>query len=410
MFTKLRKSILKAAAGVLALCIVLAISLVCYLVISHNQLVSLPSPSGAYQVGRTELDWVDSSRPDSLADAPGKSRELSVWIWYPAQVTASSLPAPFLPPAWAKAKAADDGLGAYLERDSARIHTHSFLDAPISSGQGTFPIVVFQPGFGPAIYDYTVFAEDLASHGYVVVGINETESQFFVSFPDGRVIARSNKGNIPDNADPATADQDANRIGQVWTQDAIFVMNQLELTNQDASSPFFQKLEVAHIGLLGHSFGGAVAMAVCQSDARCQAGANLDGTPLSDTANQPTRQPFLFVSEGYSQPFPQGCLSDKNCQPLYAAYQQMSDQAYFVTVNGAKHFNFTDRSLRSLPLTRVLLKQMGIVGSMDPARGLEITSAYLAAFFDHYLKGENSPLFAGASSAYPEVQLESRKP
>ncbi len=359
----------------------MVILLVGYIAFAHRQPLILPAPTGPYAVGRTEWDWLDASRPDPLADISGQNRELSIWGWYPAQTTHSAPPAPFLPPAWAKEKAANDGLGTYLERDFGRIQTHSLLDAPVSPARPSYPVLLLQPGFGPAISDYTVFAENLASHGYVVVGINETDSQFYVAFPDGRVVYRSEKGNIPDSADPATAEQDMNRIGSVWTQDAEFVLNRLAITNQDSASPFYQRLDLAHLGVWGHSFGGATAMAFCQSDPRCRAGANLDGTPLSSTASHAIAQPFLFVSEGYRQPFPQGCQTNPNCQPLYAAYQQASGPAYFITVNGAKHFNFTDRPFRSLLPMRWLLSRMGIVGTIAPERGLAVTNAYLVAFF-----------------------------
>ena len=410
MIGKISKKFLKFSVWVVGIGVFLAIVFVTYMAIAHHQTLILPSPTGPFQVGRSEWDWVDKDRPDPLADVPGKNRELSIWVWFPAQANTVAPVAPFLPPTWAKAKAADDGLGTFLEWDMHLIQTHSFLNGTISSAQSTYPVLIFQPGFGPAVSDYTVFAENLASHGYIVLGINETDSQYYVAFPDGRVVYRSNTGNLPDNADPATIIQDENQIGVVWAQDVVYVMNQLEIIHGDPSNPFYHELDLTHVGVWGHSFGGAIAIAVCQKDPRCQAGANLDGTPLSDTADQPIPKPFLFVSEGLRFPFPHGCQTNKNCQPLLAAYQQARGPAYFVTVNGAKHFNFSDRPYRSLLPTRLLLEGMGIVGSIDPARGLEVTNAYLVAFFDLYLKGVSSPLLSGSTITYPEVQLASHSP
>ena len=406
--------ILKAVGGAVVCFVVLAASLVGYVVISHRQSIVLPSPMGPYRVGRTEYDWVDSSRLDPLSDAPGVDRELLIWIWYPTSAAQASQLASYLPPTWAAAYQADKGIGAYLERSSSLVRAHSIVDAPISGAEPSYPVLVLQPGMGPAVADYTVFAENLASHGYVVAGINETDTQNLVEFPDGRVARPSTKGTIPDTADPATVEAESNAIGEVWTHDAVFVMNKLAETNADSSSPFFDKLDLAHIGVFGHSFGGATAIAVCQSDARCKAGADLDGTPLSDTLTRQVSQPFLFLSEGYSQPFPQGCESNKNCQPIYTVYQHVANNAYFITINGAKHFNFTDRSYRTLPLTRtLLLRPMGVVGSIDPGRGLEISNAYLVGFFDKYLRNVDSKLLdskppLGSSPVYAEVQLDSR--
>ena len=85
-----------------------------------------------------------------------------------------------------------------------------------------------------------------------------------IVFSDERVVVRSEKGAIPDSADAAAADADASRIGMVWSDDVIFVMNKLQSINVDKSNFFYKKLDLAHIGLFGHSFGGATAAIVCK--------------------------------------------------------------------------------------------------------------------------------------------------
>ena len=44
--------------------------------------------------------------------------------------------------------------------------------------------------------DYTVLAEDLASHGYIVVGLDAPYRTFLVVLPDGRVILRVATANL----------------------------------------------------------------------------------------------------------------------------------------------------------------------------------------------------------------------
>ena len=44
-----------------------------------------------------------------------------------------------------------------------------------------------------------------------------------------------------------------------------------------------------------------------------------------------------------------------------------------------------------------------MLGAIDPTRAVEITNAYLVAFFDRYLAGAPSALLGGPSSDYPEV-------
>jgi hypothetical protein len=43
----------------------------------------LPVPSGEHAVGRTQFDWIDSSRADS--ENPKRHREVVAWVWYPAE-------------------------------------------------------------------------------------------------------------------------------------------------------------------------------------------------------------------------------------------------------------------------------------------------------------------------------------
>jgi predicted dienelactone hydrolase len=357
-----------------------------FLAVTRTAVQILPTPSGPYTVGRMELDWTDPSRMDPLAEQANRPRELAVWVWYPAQAGSSQNSAPYFPPAWAQARIKDQGIGILIERKLTRIETHSYENAPLANAQPDYPVLIMEPGLGPAIPDYTVLAENLASHGYIVFGINPTYSSNLVVFPDGRVVSRSDKGTIPDKATFAQAQQLGNSLISVWVNDVIFVMNQLEKVNATPDSPFYQHLELAHMGIFGHSFGGATAIIVCQQDPRCKAGANLDGTPFSSGTSASIPVPFLLMSEDYSG----GC--DQNCTKFrQSANLGLPGAIYDISVKGARHFNFTDLPLRMLPAVRPLFRLAHLIGPIDPARGEEIANAYLVAFFDRYLKNIKNP-------------------
>jgi hypothetical protein len=87
-------------------------------------------------------------------------------------------------------------------------------------------------------------------------------------------------------------------------------------------------------------------------------------------------------------------------------YAGASSAAYYLSIKETRHFNFSDLPLRLLPPARILFNMAGYIGSIRPERGLEISNAYLIAFFDRYLKGIDSKLLQGPSSAYPEVQFD----
>lgn len=370
------------------------------LIISRTTVQVLPSPNGPYRVGRMEQEWTDPARIDPLADQPNQPRELAIWIWYPASAEGTPTPAPYFPPAWAKARNQDQGVGILIERQLNRLQTHSYEDASLSQKQTVYPLLIMEPGLGPAIPDYTVLAESLASHGYIVVGINPTYSSNLVVFPDGRVVHRTDKGTIPDKATPAQAEELASSLLTVWSQDEIFALNQMERLNASPASPFFQHLDMNRVGIFGHSFGGATALAVCQQDVRCKAGADLDGTPFGSERSTPLQAPFLLMSEDYSS----GC--DRNCSELRGiAKLGKLGSVYDLSVKGARHFNFSDLPLRMLPAVRPVFQAAHLIGSIDPARSEAITNAYLLAFFDRYLKRDDSGLLNGPSPDYPEVQF-----
>jgi predicted dienelactone hydrolase len=399
IFSLLKKGLVLCLLAGLALALLVG-GYIGVLAVSRRAVQALPAPSGPYAVGRTELDWTDPARSDPLAEQADLPRELAIWIWYPAQADASQATAPYFPPAWAQARNQDQGVGILIERELTKLQTHSYENASLASTQATYPVLIMEPGLGPAIPDYTVLAENLASHGYIVVGINPTYSSNLVVFPDGRVVTRSDMGTIPDSATRQELDQIGNSLLAVWAKDVSFVLDRLQSLNASPGSTFEQRLDLEQVGVFGHSFGGATALAFCEQDPRCKAGADLDGTTFSSETGTSLPVPFLVMSEDYST----GC--DWNCAALrQIAGLGQPGTVYDLSVQGARHFNFGDLPLRIVPAARPLLQAAGYAGSIDPARGEQIASAYLLAFFDKHLRNMDSGLLDGPSSLYPEVQF-----
>jgi predicted dienelactone hydrolase len=50
-------------------------------------------------------------------------------------------------------------------------------------------------GASAEVANYSILAEDLASHGYVVVGFDAPYRTYVVVFPDGRVMRRTPENN-----------------------------------------------------------------------------------------------------------------------------------------------------------------------------------------------------------------------
>jgi predicted dienelactone hydrolase len=115
----------------------------------------------AIRSGRVSFDWVDQGRAEIYSSNPQDRRELVVWAWYPAAPGRDAERAAYLPEPWAPAS-------QFLGLDAAGLRSHAVAVAAVADDQSSYPVLVMSPsGFPPLLL--AAVAEDLASHGYVVV-------------------------------------------------------------------------------------------------------------------------------------------------------------------------------------------------------------------------------------------------
>jgi len=390
----LPRSLRLAIAALAALCVLGAISVAAgYLAVAdeRSRIVTLPSPTGPYDVGRTSFDWVDQSRDEPLGK-PGGKRELLAWVWYPAEAAPGATPAPYLPRGLVSLREGSPWSLAYQRADTVQVHAVD--DAPIAAGEGRFPVLVFMPGMGHSVLDYTSVVEDLASRGFVVVGVDPTYSTD-VAFNDGRLIPSSIDAREPNTQDGL------NDLVAGWALDARFAMSQLEALDASSHARLAGRLDLARIGLFGHSFGGAASLLACSEDARCKAVADIDGSPSGRVAETALGQPALFVmSEDYGT----NCLDcASTASDIRAIRQKDPANSLLLVIAGARHGNYQDWAVTFAPAPGLL----GAMGTIDGTRGLRVTEDYLAAFFGRHLAGSDEPLLRGPSPEYPEAQFPS---
>ena len=145
----------------------------------------LPEPAGPYPVGTTSLWLTDTSRPDPWA-AGVHARELMVSLWYPA-TPSDGQRARYMTPAESGLQLTSRGITGVPPDALSTVRTNAAVDATPAGRQRSLPLVVLSPGFTNARSTLTALAEDLASHGYVVAGIDHTYESYATAFPDGRV-------------------------------------------------------------------------------------------------------------------------------------------------------------------------------------------------------------------------------
>ena len=336
------------------------------------QRLEVPVPGGSHHVGRMTIKWVDSTRPEILTDDPNDRREVVAGVWYPA-VPGTGLKAGYIPDlAVLSRELVNSGEVSPREVLGLRlIRSSSPVDAdPI---QQPFPVVIFSPGNGTNIEFYSILASEVASHGYIVMGINHPYDVAAVELSNGEV-APYDKAQW--SLDPqAHRAYTAERI-KVRTADVLFVVERLAEMN--SSGRLAGTMDLHALAVAGHSLGGITASEACKADARFNACLNLDGLqaggPFSmDESALPPNQPFMFLTK------------EAQLHPRLLERFEATTKSYWVVVQGASHASFTDGPT----LQSVLLP-----GSSQADRAMDAVQQYSVAFLDHVLKGRSEDMLS----------------
>ena len=382
-------------------------TLVSFLWFEHRRETTLPEPTGPFTVGRTTLAWRDDAADDPVAPNAGTKREVMAWIWYPAAAERSAPKDDYTPAymtaAWARVRGPQNIVQkinyGWLTRDMSKVRGHSVRDPGVSPAQPSYPVALFRGGAAAAVAGYSTLAEDLASHGYVVVGIDAPYRTGSIAFPDGRVIDR-----VDANNPELLIGRDTDRLLEIfaaWISDMRFVVDRLERLNAaDPTGRFTGRLDLAHLGVFGHSWGGSQSMQFCHDEPRCTAAIDIDGLPFGDVIQTGVPRPLLFLGsemEDFS--------SDADNRQIRADLKTLFDHSpaesrASYSIKGAFHFTFSDDgALFKSSVLRGLLRLTGKL-RIDGRRQLAVTSYAVRSFFDTHLKG--APLSL-TSPLYPEL-------
>lgn len=389
-----------------------------------------PTPSGPYAVGTVTYHWTDTNRPELFSTDPNARRELMVQIWYPTQKVSSSTPAPYLQTAEAvaTAEARLHSWPSFLIKQLAYVQTHSSESAPIAANKPSYPVLIYLEGFTGYRQMTTFQVEELVSHGYIVVGLDQPGAAATVVFPDGHQIAIG-EGAVPpvpqmellinQSFAPATTTPTLNGqampngIIPYFAQDVSFVLDQLVFLNTtDPQGILTGKLDLVHTGIFGISLGGAVGAEACVKDPRIKACLIEDVAMPADVVQTGLQQPTMFITRPAATielerqtagGWPEAAII-QTLATMRAVYTSLQRDGYYVQVPGAYHIDFTDLNLLS-----PFLPTIGISGPIGAERAHDIVNAYSVAFFDKELMGATTTLLDVSLSQYPEVIFETRK-
>lgn len=332
-----------------------------YRTVTNHLLTAFPKPSGPFAVGTVDRVMMDPARTNLYRYSP-PTNTFMVTFWYPADPPAAGvLPAPM----WDQRIAADTGLYATAGFDvefakvAPKLVGHRFLDVPVSADAGKLPVVLYSHGVPTFRKLASHRAEELASHGYLVVAVEHSDC-WATEFPDGRYLAGKLSGDL------------SGRL-----RDMTFLLDELAVLNN--SDPLFAgRLDLDRIGVTGGGYGGMV-VETCRTNNRVRCAALYDAWNLR-LSPEGLQKPFL-VSLGESN----AAYSDAEW-----LFNKAITNAIFLQIRGADHFGACDVAWTSeVPWGR--------------GPGAVIDACFLW-FFDTYLKGEAPPF-----PANPEIYNLHRK-
>ncbi|MER5324544.1 alpha/beta hydrolase family protein [Streptosporangium roseum] len=342
---------------------------------------ALPPPTGEHAVGRSVMHLIDSGRPDPWV-AGRKERELMVSVWYPAR-EAEGEPARYVTPQESALIIKGVPQLKDVPPDTlARTKTYARADVPALKRKGGWPLVVLSPGMTLPRATMTSLAEEFASRGYLVAGIEHTYESVATTFPDGRTVTfeAGRGGQTPELGA---------KVARVRAADTAFVLDRL-----DRSKHWNRLIDETRIAMVGHSVGGQSAAHLLPADKRIKAAVNLDGSYNPATPATPVKRPFMMLGNPRQEPSTGG---EKGSWDLFWPHVT-GDWKRWLTVRGAEHMSFIDCA--------VLQPQLGLPKyPIDGERSIEITRAYVTAFLDLHLKGKRRPLLDRPSAGYPEVRF-----
>lgn len=356
--------------------------------------------TGPYAVGCFSAHLLDQGRRDPYSPAGLAVRELMVEVWYPAEQTRG----------FRQARYRDGRRTNYQDSSLALVETRSFFDAPLAKARAAYPAVLFSGPFNR--FQNTFETEELASQGFIVIGIDHPYDSDLVVFPDGRRVF-AGEGSVllvfTSEAALAVSRKAVERRLAVRVADVRFVLDQLQRWNNSEASKLHGHIDLARIGIIGHSFGGAVAAEICRTDRRVRAGVNMDGSMFGTAKVEGVPTPFFFMFDATPRPSKTE-LEAPNEKTRLEARELKGDYddidrsmsrygGYFFQVPGLEHLNYSDYSLYSQ------LKAWSGAGAIGVRRAHVMINRVTLAFFRRELLGDHTASVEASLRDFPEAVL-----
>lgn len=264
---------------------------VTWFALSLNRLET-PPPLGLHSVGRVRINLIDDQRPERFKLE--RRREVIIEAWYPAK-KGSGVTCPYFPELAAISGAlVESGQLSSIESwGLSQVRSHAQCNAEFAAVVPPCPVVLLSPGNATNVELYSAIGEELASRGYIVLGVNHPYDVGAVRLHDG-FIANYQQREFGDQA--ALRSRMLERVA-----DIRFLFDSLVAINA-GDHVLSGHLDLSRIAVIGHSLGGLTAAEFCAVDTRPIACVNLDGLYFDNpygasAAAKAPPQPFLYLGK-----------------------------------------------------------------------------------------------------------------
>jgi pimeloyl-ACP methyl ester carboxylesterase len=366
-------------------------------------------PTGPFAIGTVTHHVVDRSRPEVLGPDPDARRELMLQLWYPAREDPRRPFAPYLPDADVVLPELAGFLGVPTSAlDPVRTCTTNAVgSAPVADHGDPYPVLIVLVGIKGSYPQVQTFqVEELASHGYVVVAIDQPTVVAAVRFPDGRVVTYDDRWDPPHSAFMD------DHLAYLARDVSAALDHVAAIDREDPSGILTGRLDLSRVGLVGHSLGAIVGAEACHLDPRVGAAVLEDARMPADVVRYGLRQPVMFITRDADTMrlerrtaggWPESDI-EETLSTMRSVYDRLPGDGSYVLVPGMFHLDMTDAALLS-----PFVPWPGLAGPLGAGRVHRIVNAYSLALFERELRGRRPALLDGPSERFGDVVFERRR-
>ena len=264
---------------------------------------------------------------------------------------------------------------------------------------GRYPLALYSHGAASTMDANDSTCRELASHGYVVAAVAHPYHAMFVTDANGVTTSVDSEFMQLSMSGPLTHTNEEMLVYyREWmktrTDDLNFALDTILTHAARNDAEVFARVDIEHIGLFGHSMGGAACEALGRQRDDIDAVIVLEGMMLGELTGA-DKTGFTYDSTPYPIPLldvNSDSIASHGMKQMFGSREYVnfsivkhSAEAREVTFRDAAHMNFCDLPVLSPPLAG-----MFGVGSRDPRECIETVNGIVLEYFDHYLKNQTS--------------------